>query len=201
MTPRPQAPIRVAGPDDDKRVVDVLAVALAGTEIAAYLVPDPVQRARVYRAYFELVVPWFLHYGHVDLAGDGAGAALWARCPGRFEPRIDNYDERLAHATGTAYGRFVELDAVMHTHHLDAPHQYLAFLGVDPRMQSAGTGSALLAHHHALLDAEGSVAYLEATGPRNTRLYHRQGYMVGTPYPIGPGGPVLTPMRRVPHQG
>jgi predicted N-acetyltransferase YhbS len=89
----------------------------------------------------------------------------------------------------------------MHTHHLDAPHQYLAFLGVDPRLQSSGIGSALLTHHHALVDAEGSVAYLVATGPPNTRLYHRHGYMMGRPYPIGPGGPVLTPMRREPHQG
>jgi GNAT superfamily N-acetyltransferase len=191
--------IRSADPDDCKAVVDVLAPALGATEIAEYLVPDPVQRRLVYRRYFELMVPWFLDFGQVYLTDGGAGAAMWVSCAGRFEPHIDDYDARLAQACGDATERFVALDAAMHDQHPDSPHMYLAFLGVDPDAQCRGIGSALLAHQHAILDAELTAAFLVATSRRNAGLYWRHGYRARPAFPIGPGGPHLGPMWRWPH--
>lgn len=195
--------VRAAEATDRALVVDVLAEALATTALAGYLVADPAERRRVYHAYFELMVPWFLHFGHVYVAsggtgrGDGAGVAMWAACPGRFEPFIRDYDARLARATGAACPRFAELDAAMHERHPDRPHQYLAFLGVAVTAHGHGLGTALLAHQHGLLDAAGTSAYLEATGPRNAELYRRHGYTPGEAYRAGgPGAPPLIPMWR-----
>ncbi|HXV92985.1 MAG TPA: GNAT family N-acetyltransferase, partial [Pseudonocardia sp.] len=74
----------------------------------------------------------------------------------------------------------------------------LAFLAVAPHRQGTGVGSRLLGARLAGLDAGGRPGYLEASSPRNQRLYHRFGFR-----PVGeqialPDGPRLTPMWRVP---
>ena len=55
---------------------------------------------------------------------------------------------------------------------------YLNLLGVDPAHHGRGFGSALLAATLRRCDAESSPAYLEATSPRNRRLYARHGFEV-----------------------
>ncbi|WP_372454037.1 GNAT family N-acetyltransferase [Actinoplanes hulinensis] len=70
----------------------------------------------------------------------------------------------------------------------------MAFLAVHPDQQRRGTGSTLLRHRHEGLDATGTAAYLEATGPRNRRLYARHGYCPRPAFrpPGGPPGPRVT---------
>jgi GNAT superfamily N-acetyltransferase len=193
-----QVAIQRAGPEDAPAVMDLLATALRGTDIARWLVPDWAERARIYHDYFALVAPWYLEHGTVNITEDGAGVAVWATCQGRFEPDIVEYDVRLAAACGAATDRFIGLDAAMLVQHPDVTHAYLAFLAVDPDARNTGVGSALLTHQHTRLDANGVPAYLEATGSRNAALYARHGYTSRTPYPIGIGGPPLRPMWREP---
>jgi ribosomal protein S18 acetylase RimI-like enzyme len=192
--------IRRAGPADTPMVSSLLAAALMDTDVATWLVPDRRERVHIYRNYFALVTPWFVEHGTVYLTDDGGAAATWASVQhGPFAPDIADYDTRLAHACGTATGRFVQLDLAMHDAHPgQVPHEYLAFLGVDRDTRNAGIGNALLAHHHRHLDQAGTPAYLEATGERNAKLYARNGYQLGTPYPIA-DGPPLHPMWRDPH--
>ena len=50
---------------------------------------------------------------------------------------------------------------------------YIAFLAVLPESQGKGLGSRLLAHLTSEADAKALWCYLEATSPRNARLYKR----------------------------
>jgi GNAT superfamily N-acetyltransferase len=69
-------------------------------------------------------------------------------------------------------------------------------MAVHPAHQRHGIGSALLAAHHATLDAAGLPAYLEASGNRSRALYLRHGYTdTGPPVQLS-GGPALYPMWR-----
>jgi GNAT superfamily N-acetyltransferase len=193
--------IRPATSADIPAVADVLAVALRETEIAHWLVPDRAARHWVYDNYFRLVTPWLVMHGTAYVVDDGAAAALWATCHGRFEPDITDYDVQLAEACGAATPRFVELDEAMHDRHPDVAHEYLAFLGVAEERRGHGIGTALLTNHHSLLDAAASPAYLTATGLRNAALYERTGYRHRGAYPIASGSPPLYPMWRTPLTG
>jgi len=79
--------------------------------------------------------------------------------------------------------------------HPDAPHWYLSMIGVDPMRQGRGLGSALLEAGLARCDADGAIAYLESSNPKNIPLYERYGFEVlGV---IDPEDfPPLTPMLR-----
>ncbi|HEY2446260.1 MAG TPA: GNAT family N-acetyltransferase [Rhizomicrobium sp.] len=68
----------------------------------------------------------------------------------------------------------------MEKHHPRAPHFYLAFIGVEPRLQGMGLGSALLEGTLRRVDATSLPAYLENSNSRNTRLYARYGFAAGT---------------------
>jgi GNAT superfamily N-acetyltransferase len=187
-----------AEPQDTKPVADLLAESLRHMSVAHWLVPDPVERRRVYHAYFELMVPWFIDHGLVHYTLDGSGAAMWVRLPGTFDPVIEDYDTRLAAACGVATPRFVALDHAMHLHHPDTAHWYLAFVGVDPDRQRQGVGTALLEHQRHRLDGDAMPAYLEATALGSARLYARHGYTDRPMYRIGLAGPPLYPMWREP---
>jgi GNAT superfamily N-acetyltransferase len=52
-------------------------------------------------------------------------------------------------------------------HPAGLPHHHLAILAVRPDQQGQGIGTRLLDAHHAILDAKGIVAYLEASDERN----------------------------------
>ena len=104
-----------------------------------------------------------IDHGDVYVAGDGDGVAVWFP-PGPM-PDIPDYDERLAAACGPYTARFVELDEQMHkAHPTDPDHAYLAFLTVEAPARNRGIGSALLEAHHRRLDADGTPAYLDASG-------------------------------------
>jgi GNAT superfamily N-acetyltransferase len=73
--------------------------------------------------------------------------------------------------------RFVVFDAELDDHHLTGlAHHHLAILAVRPDRQGQGTGTALLDAHHAVLDDEGIVAYLEASDERTRSIYLQHRY-------------------------
>jgi ribosomal protein S18 acetylase RimI-like enzyme len=84
--------------------------------------------------------------------------------------------------------------------HPHQPHHYLLFLAVRPGEQNRGYGSALLDHHHRLLDEAGTPAYLEAASLDSVRLYQRHGYApLGQPLTLPRrSDPDLWPMWRQP---
>jgi len=85
----------------------------------------------------------------------------------------------------------------MDAHHPAEPHWYLPLIGVDPARQGEGIGSALLARATRICDAQDRPACLEATDPRNVRLYRRHGFRPTGSIPLG-AGVELVPMVRPP---
>jgi ribosomal protein S18 acetylase RimI-like enzyme len=85
----------------------------------------------------------------------------------------------------------------MDAYHPHAPHWHLPLIGVDPVSQGRGYGSALLRHVVEGCDRQQILAYLEATSPRNMRLYARHGFEVLGTIQVGTSPP-LYPMVRTP---
>ena len=127
-------------------------------------------------------------------------AALWIPVGADAASSPEGYDARLAAATGPWTSRFRAFDAALDRHHpAGTAHWHLAILAVRPDRQGRGTGSALLAVGHAVLDqVPGPPAYLEASSPRARDLYLAHGYALlpGAPFHLPGDGPPLWPMWR-----
>ncbi len=184
-------------PSDGEHLAGLIARAFTGNPVTDWLARDmgaETDRLRLFTDYFRILVDHALTSGEVEAVPDGSGAALWL--PPDAGPPPD-YDERMTEVTGVHRERFRVLDDAMHTAHpADDVHQHLAFLAVEPGLQSRGHGSALLEHHHRMLDERGVDAYLEASAPRNRALYERSGYAsTGATIDL-PDGPPMWPMRK-----
>lgn len=89
------------------------------------------------------------------------------------------------------------LNAEMARYHPHEPHWYLWMLGVDPRCQGKGYGSALLKHTLDRIDDAHATAYLESSTPKNIPLYERHGFEVIGLIQVA-DLPPITPMLRRP---
>jgi GNAT superfamily N-acetyltransferase len=178
-------------------VAELVADAFHPLPAAAWLVPDPARRARLMAGQFAILVEHATAHGAVYRTGDRYGAAVWFDRTAPAPEPLD-YPARLAAACGAATPRFLALDELIEKHHPAEPHHHLALLAVSPAHQHRGLGTALLAHHHAYLDAHGIPAYLEASSEGSRRLYARHGYRTGEPFRL-PDGTPFWPMWREPN--
>lgn len=188
--------IRRAGPDDAASVAALVGTAFVPLKAVSWLLPEPSVRPRVMTADFLILVEHALKYGHVDVAGEGRAAAVWFDRTAEV-PEPEDYDRRLDEACGEWAGRFRVLDELFEKFHPGEPHHHLALLAVEPSHQGGGLGSALLRHHHAVLDDAGTAAYLEASSPASRDLYLRHGYELRTDFAL-PDGTKFWPMWRPP---
>jgi ribosomal protein S18 acetylase RimI-like enzyme len=171
----PTHTLRRAEPDDAATVALLVATAFGDLDVCTWLVPDDAERARILPRYFSIVVDHAVTHGTVEVTADYSAAAVWLTAP---FPDIPDYDTRLAAVCGRWTPRFRTLDEQMHhAHPHDVPHEYLAFLAVAPAQQGRGAGTALLEHHHTILDAQRRPVYLEASNSRSRNLYTRHGYL------------------------
>lgn len=74
--------------------------------------------------------------------------------------------------------RLLRLEDFLRTHHLRAPHHFLAILGVEPAAQGRGYSSRLLRALGERADADGLPCYLETDQEKNVRIYERHGFRV-----------------------
>jgi ribosomal protein S18 acetylase RimI-like enzyme len=79
--------------------------------------------------------------------------------------------------------------------HPEEPHWYLHMIGVDPRFQGRGYGSALIRHALERVDSDRLPAYLESTNPVNVPIYERHGFELVATVEV-PGTPPMFPMLR-----
>ncbi len=187
--------VRRAGPADAFHIAELLGVAFMNDPVTSWLFPDPEDRARRHPDFFRIFTDRALTSGAVYLTADGHAAALWLHIDhGAPPPTIP--EEPLTAACGSNLLRMQILDELVEAGHPQHRHDYLSFMGVRPDQQGRGLGAALLRHRITDLDAVGVPAYLEATSPRNRRLYERMGF---TPLPTTinlPDGPCLFRMWR-----
>jgi GNAT superfamily N-acetyltransferase len=137
-----------------------------------------------------------LDHGAAYVSADFCGAALW------LPPGVHPNGEALERVFRDTAPR-ARLDDTLATFnemerwHPEAPHWYLAMIGVEPNARGKGLGMELMRHAVARCDRERGLAYLESSNPRNIPLYLRHGFEVMGEIRVG-AAPVVTPMLRRP---
>jgi GNAT superfamily N-acetyltransferase len=185
-----------ASRSDSVWIADLIGSAFHHLGVAQWLVPDPVERARILPRNVAIYVDYGIAYGEAQVTSERSAVAVWVPRGGRELPPPEDYERRLADACGAWTDRFAQLDALFEVNTPPKPHHHLAFLAVRPDRQGAGLGSALLERYHARLDRIGEPAFLEASSPGSRRLYLRHGYRdIAEPYIVGDGAQ-LWPMWR-----
>ena len=201
--PVPHPGVITADPADADTLSYLIAQAFRHLPPSRWLIGDPAARRAVLPSYFRIYVEHALATGIVHTTPDRIAAGLWLPVSVSGPDPAVGYDARLAAATGRWHSQFAAFDAALDRHHpAGTAHHHLALLAVHPDQQGQGTGSLLLAAHHAALDQDGIPAYLEAATTRTRRLYARHGYVLGSSALIRlPGdGPLMWPMWRESYQ-
>jgi GNAT superfamily N-acetyltransferase len=191
-----------AGAADLDVLSQVIAEAFHDLAPSRWLIPDPDARRQVFPGYFRLHLDHALAQGVVHTTPGRTAAALWIPAGEDAAAPPDGHGARLAAVTGPWASRFAGFDAALDRHHpAGTAHWHLAILAVRPDRQGRGTGAALLAACHAVLDqVPGPPAYLEASSSRARDLYLAHGYTLrpGAPFHLPGDGPPLWPMWRQP---
>jgi predicted transcriptional regulator/GNAT superfamily N-acetyltransferase len=174
----PHGSVIPAVPGDVEVLSQVIADAFFDLAPSRWLIADPGARREIFPGYFRIHVEHALASGIAHTTPERDAVALWLPVGTGGPPAsAADYAQRLTVATTPWTSQFLAFDAVQERHHpAGPPHHYLAILAVHPDRQGQGTGTALLAAHHATLDAAGIPAYLEASGLRSRRLYRACGY-------------------------
>ncbi len=178
------------------RAIATITLAFSGDPAARWSWPDP-------DVFLESFPAFALALGGAAFATGGAyadeafrGAALWL-APGAEsdEPALDRLFARslpagrLA-AVSDVFARMGELRPKQ-------AHWHLPLIGVDPAAQGRKLGEQLLRPVLAQCDAEGVLAYLESSNPRNIPFYERLGFRPQSIVQVG-DSPTITPMLREP---
>ncbi|MCD0445443.1 GNAT family N-acetyltransferase [Glycomyces sp. A-F 0318] len=186
----PYAPVWRVGPASSDVVIDVLTDAFQDDPFTRWVFPEPSGRIGLQAGFYRALLG---HPGaEAHLFGDAA--AIWLdlgsgeRLHGEPGP-ADVEDPGLARLNAVG-------EALARRHPVDAPHLYLAAMGVAAARQGGGLGAALLRHRLDQADRDGVGAYLEAGSPRSRAFYLRHGFAdLGEPVRLR-GAPPLYPMWR-----
>ncbi len=165
---------------------------------------DAVQEHRMLPTFLGALLRDAADHGEVWVAlrdGEVTGSASWLQ-PGSM-PRSRTRENRITRAcamallTGRNRRSGLALLAAVERRHPSEPHWYLPLLGVDPKWQGRGVGSALLTLKLAECDASIMPAYLETQKPQNVPYYERFGFQVTECIEL-PGTPPIWLMWRDP---
>lgn len=185
------------------QAADVLARAFGDDPIARYIEPDPVRRAPAVRAVFDALLASAAPIATIHVTSDPiSSVAIWLPPTGSGGEETDLLaslslpDPGQLERCRAGIGALDEIHGAV----FGEPHWYLIFLGVHPRAQGSGVGTALLETMHAQADASGLACCLEAFGTANRTFYARRGYdLVRTSSVAFTTDPVSS-MRRMPRQ-
>lgn len=188
--------VRPATEAERKAVCDVLALAFVTDPLARWLLPHPTRYLATLPDFADAFGGPGLVHGAAYVTDGLEGAAMW------LPPGVESDQARMNTIIATAVAEDVLADLAgiferMAGYHPHEPHWYLPIIGVDPAQQGRGYGAALMRHAVQRFDADGVVAYLESSNPRNISLYQRHGFEILGTIQVG-SSPVLTPMLRRP---
>lgn len=196
-----QTQVQRARRDQEAALGATLADAFSDDPVFQWLIPDS-HRAERGVTFFTSIARSYLRCDkHAYLAGDGAGAAMWA-APGKWRlPQSEVVRE--TPASIKAFGRNLPralrlLMQVEALHPKESAHWYLGYLGTRCDSQGKGIGSAMLREVLTQADADRLPAYLESSNERNLTLYERHGFKVVHEFPALGRGPTIYRMWRDP---
>ena len=163
----------------------LLGRAFAGDPIITYFLYGRLRRRIAFPAFFHAVLEEMLASGHVyAVRWDGklSGVAAWlppnAQQPDAGARRAAARQRALVRMLfpRASQGLFAGFVAMEHFHP-ESPHWYLAFVGVEPTIQSHGIGRTLLAPVLEIADQTETLCYLETPFPRTHEFYERLGFV------------------------
>jgi ribosomal protein S18 acetylase RimI-like enzyme len=171
-----------------------------------YIIPEDDARARLSPNLFTASLRYGYLYGlcHIT-AGSMDGAAMWLT-PGHtdrpvwkmirsglvsayLKVGIDRVDRGL---------NYIHSTEEWHKRCVAGPHWYLFLIGVEPRCQGQGIGSALLRPVLARADEQHLPCYLETGNGRNVAFYEKHDFAVVHEANVPKGGPHIWCMLRNP---
>jgi GNAT superfamily N-acetyltransferase len=194
--------LRQATAEDVPRLKVMLAEAFLDDPVFGWLMGDGGRRRARLRRYFGIDLGHLtLPRGRVWTTDDLVGAALTLP-PGKW--RVPPHVSVLqGSAFGVRVARAARMGAAMEWRHMRLvrePHYYVRDIGVHPKEQGKGLGSALIRPTLERCDREGLPAYIEASSERSAVLYERLGFEHIEELRVG-GSPPLWLMLRPPHPG
>ncbi|WP_126598466.1 GNAT family N-acetyltransferase [Dictyobacter aurantiacus] len=160
---------------------EILEQAFAEDPLNVYTAPDPSRRRSLFRWLFTRLVR--MADTTYTTAEQIRGVALWvAPQSGEVvEGDVDDLEQMERIFGPEAYQRFsraFDYFEDRHRQHMQGPHWYLQLLGVAPRWQGQGFGTALMAPALRQADRQGFPCYLETFVAANVPFYQRHGFQV-----------------------
>jgi ribosomal protein S18 acetylase RimI-like enzyme len=188
--------IKTASQTDIDSCVDAIVLAFSTDPCVRWMYPDPHQ-------YLENMPHFVRAFGGKAFASGTAyyldrfaGVTLWM--PPDAQPDEEKLLTLIKHSVVESQQETIfALFGQMAGYHPSEPHWHLPLIGVDPIWQSRGFGSMLLKHALFTCNYQKLPIYLEATNPKNVRLYERHGFEVVGTIQVGTSPP-LVPMLRKP---
>lgn len=205
-TPTPSLAVRTATPAEFDHLLPVCVEAFADEAVSAWVEPVPALRLERTRTLFQDSLRAAVDAGELLVAflpdGEPVAASLWTDLEsGLPEPPAGptpthRADQRIAVDQRLAVGqRLAVVLAATGERHPREPHVYLSAMAALPGRRGLGAGSAMLRHGLGRARRLGLPVYLEASTPRNRRLYARHGFRdLGDPIRLPEDGPALQPM-------
>jgi len=160
-----------------------LARAFHDDPLMIYAIPDAAERVRLLPDMYARMIRFGTLAGEVYVtAGTIEGVALWM--PPNAKWTRENIEASGMHETPTligndAYQRYRDVvGREWQARERDMPTAcwYLFLLGVEPRSQRRGLGSALIRPVLKRADTEQVACYLETENQRNVAFYQKQGF-------------------------
>jgi ribosomal protein S18 acetylase RimI-like enzyme len=191
--------VRTALPAESELVAEILCAAFQDDPISTWLFPDHARRRTgANPAFFATIVEHALAAGRIDITADEDAVLVWT--PGAAEPDDDDDDGHpIPGLDMDEMARLGVLFGLMTRHAPTGEYEHAEFLAVRPQRQGAGVGGELFRHGLERYDTAGVPTYLEASSPRNAKLYRRLGFRDhGEGFHLPGGGPPMQPMWRDP---
>ena len=181
---------------DEGRAIATLTIAFSSDPVARWFLSDAGRYLTYWPSFVTAIAGNAFAAGTADSIGDCGGVALW------LPPDVGSDDEAMAAIAAEAVPEPDQEEVFgvlrqMGDYHPNERLWYLPLIGVDVPHQGGGLGSALLRHAAERCDRDGLPAYLEATNPRNKRLYAAHGFEELGVIQAG-GSPPIWPMLRKP---
>jgi ribosomal protein S18 acetylase RimI-like enzyme len=184
------------GAHEAARATATLTLAFANDPMVRWSWPAPEVFLASFPLFVEALAGAAFTQGSAYQVDGMRGVALWMP-PGVTpdDAALDLLFERTTTLAQQQYGAAVFEQ--MAKHRPRERHWHLPLIGVDPLAQGKALGAALMAPALARCDADGVLAYLESSNPRNIPFYERLGFRRSGEIQVG-DSPRLTPMTRSP---
>ncbi len=167
----------------------VLGRAFQDDPLFVYCFPDPIERKIKIAIHGEFLILLGILSGEVYITSSNIeGVVVWHphgikdQIIGKQSKeiirrlrkvrRMDFSDSLLIERMGI----FEEIANSFQNEHVNFPHWYLAFIGIDPIYQTEGYGSKLLRMKLAEIDEQNLPCYLHTENERNVKFYEHFGF-------------------------